>query len=56
VGAWYYHFGEFPQMLDLFRSGVPIDRLITHRFPLERVDEGYRAMALGQSGKVVLEY
>jgi len=56
VGAWYYHFGEFPQMLDLFRSGVPIDSLVTHRFPLEQVDEAYRAMELGQSGKVVLEY
>jgi threonine dehydrogenase-like Zn-dependent dehydrogenase len=54
VGSWYYHFGEFPQMLALYRSGLAVDRLVTHRFPLEQAAEGYQAMALRQTGKVVL--
>lgn len=56
VGNWYYHFSEFPAMLELYRSGLPIERLITHRYPFARADEAYRAMAARLTGKVVLEY
>jgi len=56
VGSWYYHYNEFSEMLRLFREGVPIDRLVTHRFPFEQADEAYRAMAQGRSGKVMLAY
>jgi threonine dehydrogenase-like Zn-dependent dehydrogenase len=56
VGVWYYHFGEFPEMLRLFRSGMPIAKLITHRFPLKQASEAYRSMAQGLTGKVILEY
>ena len=56
VGSWYYHFGEFGQMLALYRAGAPVDQLVTHRFPLAQAGEAYRAMAAGETGKVVLEY
>jgi threonine dehydrogenase-like Zn-dependent dehydrogenase len=54
VGAWFYHFSEFAEMLQLYRSGIPIDQLITHRLPLSQAAEGYHLMASRQSGKVVL--
>lgn len=56
VGSWYYHFSEYPQMLALYRAGLPIDRLITHRFPLADIAEGYRLMAVGETGKVMIHY
>lgn len=56
VGSWYYHFGEYPEMLALYRAGLPIDKLITHRFPLAEIGEGYRLMAEGQTGKVLIDY
>jgi L-iditol 2-dehydrogenase len=56
VGSWYYHFGEYPQMLALQRAGLPISQLITHRFPLQEIAEGYRLMAAGQTGKVMILY
>lgn len=56
VGSWYYHFSEYPEMLALYRAGVPIDQLVTHHLPFEQADEAYRLMAEGLSGKVVLEY
>ena len=56
VGSWFYHFSEFPEMLALYRSGLPVASLVTHRFPLERIADAYRAMAEGQSGKVIIEY
>ena len=56
TGSWFYHFNEFPAMLDLFRKGLRVEALITHRFPLEKADEAYQAMARGASGKVLFEY
>jgi len=55
-GAWFYHFSEFPAMLALARSGLPVGWLITHRYPLEEADTAYREMSAGHTGKVVLEY
>ncbi|MDQ2731612.1 MAG: zinc-binding dehydrogenase [Armatimonadota bacterium] len=55
VGSWFYHFSEYPAMLELFRQGLPVSSLITHRFPLERAAEAYRMME-GKSGKVLIEY
>ena len=56
VGSWYYHFSEYREMLALFRAGLPIDKLITHHFPLNEIGEGYRLMAAGQTGKVLIHY
>jgi threonine dehydrogenase-like Zn-dependent dehydrogenase len=40
-------------MLD---RNVPIDELITHRFPLEQAEEAYRIFQEGQTGKVVFTF
>ncbi|MSR82153.1 MAG: hypothetical protein EXS58_04410 [Candidatus Latescibacteria bacterium] len=56
VGSWYYHFSEFPRMLALHRAGAPVAKLITHHFPLSEASEAYRAMAAGETGKVLLHY
>ena len=53
-GSWFYHFREAPEMLELYRHGLPVERLITHRFPLEQADEAYRLFAAGEAGKVIL--
>jgi threonine dehydrogenase-like Zn-dependent dehydrogenase len=56
VGAWYYHFGEYPEMRELFYRGLPVASLITHHFALEQVSDAYRVMAEGRSGKALLKY
>ena len=56
LGSWYYHFNEYPAMLDLYRKGLPIGNLITHHFPLAQADEAFRLMADGLTGKVLLTY
>jgi propanol-preferring alcohol dehydrogenase len=53
-GSWYYHFCEFPEMLALYRQGLDVGSLVTHRFPIIAAAEGYRLMAEGKSGKVLL--
>lgn len=55
VGSWFFHFSEFVEMEALWRKGLPIDSLITHSYPFERIAEGYKAME-GESGKVLIEY
>jgi propanol-preferring alcohol dehydrogenase len=55
VGSWFYHFHEYTAMLDLFRHGLPVASLVTHRFPLAQAAAAYRAME-GESGKVLLVY
>ncbi|MEO6906639.1 MAG: zinc-binding dehydrogenase [Abditibacteriaceae bacterium] len=56
VGSWFYHFSEYPKMLELARGGLPVADLITHHFPLADAADGYNAMQTGVSGKVLLTY
>jgi Zn-dependent alcohol dehydrogenase len=47
---------DFPRTLDLFREGrLPLDRLISHRLPLEEVERGFELMHSGDALRVVLE-
>jgi Zn-dependent alcohol dehydrogenase len=47
---------DFPLVLDLYRSGLlPLDRLVSHRLPLERVEQGFGLMRSGEAVRVVLE-
>ncbi|MDR2052879.1 MAG: zinc-binding dehydrogenase [Treponema sp.] len=39
---------------ELVRWDIHPDKLVTHRFPLERADEAYRLMAGGRCGKVAV--
>jgi len=54
-GSWYYQPADFTPMLDVYRSGLPVERLVTHRFGLDRAADAFELFASGQSGKVVLE-
>ena len=56
VGSWFYHFSEFPQMLNLYRSGLRLLDLVSHRFSFEDADAAYKQFASRQSGKVLLQY
>ncbi len=55
IGAFSYHPTAHALALDLYRRNVlPIDKLITHRFPLERINEAFEAAASGEGLKVVV--
>jgi threonine dehydrogenase-like Zn-dependent dehydrogenase len=54
MGSSFYHFREFPEMVKLYRQGLPVARLITHRFPLAEADRAYKAFVSGATGKVIL--
>jgi S-(hydroxymethyl)glutathione dehydrogenase/alcohol dehydrogenase len=47
---------DIPRYLGLWRTGrLPVERFITHRFPLEQVNEALDVVRGGQAGRVILE-
>jgi len=47
---------DFPKILDVYRSGrLPLDRLVSHRLPLEDVDGAFALMNSGEALRVVLD-
>jgi threonine dehydrogenase-like Zn-dependent dehydrogenase len=55
VGAWYYHFCEFTDMVDLYRNGLRVKDLISAVYPLDEAHRAYQDFASGTSGKVLLQ-
>lgn len=47
---------DFPLTLELYRSGrLPLDRLVSHRLPLDDVERGFELMHSGDALRVVLD-
>ena len=44
------------KMIAMVQSGLDLTPVITHRFNVEKFEEGFETMASGQSGKVVLSW
>ena len=44
------------KMTMLLKSGLDISPIITHRFPIDRFQEGFEIMESGNSGKVILDW
>ena len=54
-GAWHYNIHAVPRLLQVIAaSGDAIDKLITHRLPLSRVQEAWEIQVKGTCGKIVL--
>lgn len=49
-------FETWYKMVALLQSGLDISPIITHRFPVDRFEEGFAAMNSGLSGKVILDW
>ena len=48
--------GTFPLAIKIIENkSIPLDKLVTHRFPLEKLLDGINLMAARQAGKVVVE-
>ena len=54
VGCWYYFMSEVPEMFDLWRKGLDVTRLITHRFALADAPTAFDLFSRGLTGKVLL--
>lgn len=55
-GSWFYQYAEVPAMIELYRQGLRVTDLITHRYAAERAQEAWQAFANGETGKALLQY
>jgi threonine dehydrogenase-like Zn-dependent dehydrogenase len=55
MGSWFYHYSEYPAIVDLYRRGLPVAKLITDHFPLTEAQAAFTKFSKGQAGKVMLE-
>src|SRR6202451_1951346 len=49
-------FETWYKMSALLQSGLSIDPIITHHFPVQEFQQGFDTMGSGQSGKVILDW
>ncbi len=49
-------FETWYKMMSMLSSGLDIEPIITHRFPINDFEQGFAVMKSGQSGKVVLDW
>jgi threonine 3-dehydrogenase len=40
----------------MLQSGLRIDPIITHHFPIQEFQKGFETMGSGKSGKVILDW
>lgn len=56
LGSWHYRMQDTPRIMALIGEvGAQIDRLVTHRFPLDAVEDAWQLQLTGQSAKVLLK-
>ncbi|MFA6408997.1 MAG: L-threonine 3-dehydrogenase [Gammaproteobacteria bacterium] len=49
-------FETWYKMISMLQNGLNINPIVTHRFPIDQFEEGFKIMASGMSGKVVLDW
>ena len=48
---------DMPRLLELYRAGrLPLDRLISRRYPLDQINEAYAAMMAGEVARSVITF
>jgi propanol-preferring alcohol dehydrogenase len=52
-GTRNYNTGEFSEMIALVRRGLPVEKVITHRFPLPDAEAAFQLFRSGECGKVL---
>jgi threonine dehydrogenase-like Zn-dependent dehydrogenase len=53
-GTRNFNVQEYNDMVTLVRRGLPVEEIITHKFPLQQAKEAFEVFGSGQCGKVVL--
>ncbi len=54
-GAWHYNLGDYPRIMEVVRRSDALDLLISHRFPMTRIQEAFALQETGRCAKVLLD-
>jgi L-iditol 2-dehydrogenase len=55
MGSWHYNLADFGKLMQVIQRSPLIDRLITHRFPMSRIQDAFDCSISRQSGKIILD-
>ena len=59
VGSWVYNSFEYPSAYHFLqraeRIGIPVSTLVTHKFPLDQIDEAFQTNLRQEGVKVIVE-
>jgi threonine dehydrogenase-like Zn-dependent dehydrogenase len=53
-GSWHYNLNHFPRVIKVIQESPLIDQLVSHTFPMSRIQEAFELQLTGQSAKVLL--
>jgi len=53
LGTRNYNTSEFDQMVALVRRGLPVEQVVTHRFPLSEAEAAFQLFRSGECGKIL---
>jgi L-iditol 2-dehydrogenase len=56
VGSWHYNLRDYPKLLNVAENSErKLDKLITHRFPMSRVQDAWELQMTGACAKVIMD-
>ncbi|MBI1336532.1 MAG: zinc-binding dehydrogenase [Phycisphaera sp.] len=54
-GIWHWNLADAPDMMNMIsRVGDKLDTLITHHYPLDKIEDAWKLQLTGRCGKVIL--
>lgn len=55
IGSWHYNLNDFPKIMQVIQKSPLVDLLISHVFPMSRIQEAFETSASRQSAKIILK-
>lgn len=55
IGGWHYNLKDFPLIMQVIRQSPLIEQLVSHVFPMSRIQEAFECSASQQSAKIILQ-
>ncbi|MDB4867985.1 MAG: hypothetical protein JWR03_2318 [Cohnella sp.] len=55
LGSWHYNLNDFPKILEVIRHSPLVDKLVSHVFPMSRIEEAFAVSASQNNAKILLK-
>jgi threonine dehydrogenase-like Zn-dependent dehydrogenase len=55
MGSWHYNLKEFPNIMQVIQNSPLIDLLISHTFPMSRIQDAFECSIGRESAKIILD-
>lgn len=55
MGSWHYNLVDFPRVMQVIQESPLVEQLISHTFPMSRIQEALTCSASGDAAKIILD-